>query len=912
MLIAPTLENEAERLRILEEMNILDSPPDANLDDITELAAHICSTPIALISLIDRDRQWFKSRVGLDVEQTPRDLAFCVHAIASIEDVFIVPDAREDLRFRDNLLVTAAPYIRFYAGLPLVTKEGVALGTLCVIDRVPRVLDSDKVSALQALRRQVVFALEQRRALHALGATHGELDPTRQGLLHNGDELERRMRNSDLSLAEANRLLLHLRAERARRDAELRRSEERFRATFEHAAVGIAHVSPDGRWLAVNEGLCQVVGYTREELLERTFQSMTHPADLAKDAGLTERLLHNEIESYSLEKRFRHKLGHDVWAHVTASLVRHSGGAPDYIITVVKDITERVHALQRLRHAEARLRSAVQVAALGYWEWDPVTGTAVFSPEYHHLMGFDDEPLPNRFEEWESRLHPEDRQRVGHALSRFLASDAAELHVGFRLLHRDGNYRWIAARAVPLKDDNGDATRIIVTHLDVTDAKVAQQRIRDAALHDPLTGLPNRALIFEHATQVLAASRRSGDPGALMFVDLDRFKTINDVHGHKTGDAVLQEVARRLGGATRAQDIVGRIGGDEFLVVLPTVSLPDGAEHVARHLLAAVNGPIRIDGLELHVSPSIGICAVPHGDAAVDDLIRYADVAMYRAKKAGQNRYEFFSEALEQAYFESRSIEKQMKLALIRRAFALHYQPIIDIRTERLVSVEALLRWPENYGRRVGPGEFIPIAEATGIIGPLSEWAMGEACRQHRQWLAQGLPAIPIALNVSPVQFQAREFNDQFRALIADSGIDAGCLQIEVTESMLMQDIAQASCALLQIKELGCKIALDDFGTGYSSLAYLSQLPIDKLKIDQSFVRRLDSDPACAAIIAAVVALGRSLGLQVVAEGIETDAVLERVRELGCEQAQGYFYSRPVSGDAFVEWYAAHVAERGT
>lgn len=770
MLIDPVTAGEQDRLEILADMAILDSPPEEYLDDVTELAAHICGTPIALISLIDSHRQWFKAKVGIDVYETPREFAFCVHAINGSDDILVIEDAWHDPRFEHNVLVTGPPYIRFYAGAPLVTCEGVAVGTLCVIDRVPRVLTAEQRSALDALRRCVITELERRRRSR-------NVDREFSGTVSKG--LSPNKPNRAASPSDTNHQLVSVMAERARLEADLLRKEE-------------------------------------------------------------------------------------------------------------------------------RLRSAIRLAALAHWEWDPANDEAVFSAEYKCLLGLEDENLPGCFRAWEERIHPEDVHRIRAVLSRFRSPGGSEIQTELRLLHRDGDYRWIAARAVSLANPKGERSWVLITHLDVTDSKTTERRIREAALHDPLTGLPNRALVFEYAARTLAAARRSGVPGAIMFIDLDRFKAINDTYGHKAGDAVLQEVARRLTRQTRSADVVGRIGGDEFLVILPDVSIPNVAAGIAQHLLNVINGPIPFLGLQLTVSPSIGICVIPREEASIDDLVRYADIAMYRAKKTGQNRFEFFTKALEEDYVESLSIEKRLRLALVAESFELYYQPIVNVASGAIVSVEGLLRWPTSPAPPIGPSQFIPIAEAAGIIHPLSRWAMEEACRQHHKWVEQGLPRIPIALNISPLQFQASEFGDEFSDLLSRVDTDACILQVEITENMLMQNIEQASRVLAKLKELGCTIALDDFGTGYSSLAYLSQLPLDKLKVDQSFVRRLEADHVCTAITQAIVALGQALKLQVVAEGIESHSTMQSVRRLGCEQGQGYFYSPPLPGDAFAKWYAQY------
>ncbi|GAB3550621.1 hypothetical protein GCM10027343_33870 [Noviherbaspirillum agri] len=443
---------------------------------------------------------------------------------------------------------------------------------------------------------------------------------------------------------------------------------------------------------------------------------------------------------------------------------------------------------------------------------------------------------------------------------------------------------------------------MFATSRDITERKQTEQRVREAALHDALTGLPNRALVFEYCGHMLAAARRNHGRGALLFIDLDRFKPVNDLYGHETGDRLLQEVARRLGACTRSEDLVGRLGGDEFVVILPHL---DTGRHraatVAQHIVEAISRPFRIDSLELSVSPSIGISIFPEHATEVGALIHAADLAMYQAKQSGRANYQFYTTELEERADQALTLELRLKHALRHNGLKLHYQPVVDIKTGRLIGAEALVRLADGSGEPVGPDRFIPVAESAGLISELGEWVAAEACRQHEQWQREGLE-LTIAINVSPLQFRHAAFADKLSGIITDAGIDPSRLEIEVTESAVMENIDDAVAILNRIKSLGVKVALDDFGTGYSSLSSLSSLPLDKLKVDQSFVRRIERDQASRAVTEAIIALGRSLKLNVVGEGIESENALRYLEEQGCNQAQGYWFSQPLPPAEFAAW----------
>jgi diguanylate cyclase (GGDEF)-like protein/PAS domain S-box-containing protein len=443
----------------------------------------------------------------------------------------------------------------------------------------------------------------------------------------------------------------------------------------------------------------------------------------------------------------------------------------------------------------------------------------------------------------------------------------------------------------------------IVCVTDISKRKASDEQIQRAAKHDSLTSLPNRALLVELGAQLLGSARRNNARAAVLFIDLDRFKAVNDAYGHATGDKVLQEAARRIRESVRSSDVVGRLSGDEFIAVLSAVGTDEGVAQAAGHLMASLNEPYHIGSVELRTSPSIGISVYPDDGDHIDKLIGMAETAMHRVKDQGGNGHQIFKAGVDNGEKITIALEHKMRQGLREQDFELLYQPIIDTRTMHVVSAEALIRWRQQDAASLMPDAFIGLAESSGLIHQLGDWVIREACRQHGKWRRNGLPPMRISINVSPLQFRARDFQARLKDAVEYSGIDPACVELEVTESTVMQNVQDASKTLTCLKDMGFHIALDDFGTGYSSLSYLSQFPIDKLKVDRRFIKQIDTDARSLAITETVIALGKKLGAEVVAEGIETDEALDILRDSGCGLGQGYLISEPLPPDRFVEWY---------
>lgn len=601
---APLPHNEPERLLALQAYDILDTPRDPLFDGITELAAQICETPMALICLIDRERQWFKSSVGMGrISETPRDIAFCAHAILG-DSLMEVPDTVHDQRFQHHPLVTAEHGIRFYAGMPLRDGQGLCLGTLCVIDRQPRRLSESQRSALELLSRLAMSLLEQRQV---------------------------RQQALDMALA---------------------------------------------------------------------------------------------------------------------------------------------------------------------------------------------------------------RQQ--------------------------------------------------------TDEKLAY-----LAQFDALTGLPNRHLFRDRMSQAIARAERSGHAIAVLVLNLDGFKLVNGNHGHAAGDSLLVQVAERLLACVRSDDSISRRGGDEFGIILSDLGRAEDTAAVVQKLLATLTRPFQVEGAEVFISACAGVSLYSADGTQADGLIKNAEIALQRAKEQGRNTHQFYAPEMNQRVEKRMRLESSLRHALSRGEFLLHYQPKLDIGCEQYGGAEALLRWNHPERGLVGPNEFIPILEDTGLILPVGLWVLETACAQMRTWESEGLHVPSIAVNLSARQFQQADLAARIRDIIESSGIAPGRIELEITESMLMHDPQQAVRTLASLKDLGVCLSVDDFGTGYSSLAYLKQFPLDSLKIDRAFISNITHDPNDAAITLTIINLAHNLNLKVVAEGVETESQARFLMEHGCDILQGYYFSRPLPADVF-------------
>ena len=477
------------------------------------------------------------------------------------------------------------------------------------------------------------------------------------------------------------------------------------------------------------------------------------------------------------------------------------------------------------------------------------------------------------------------------------------------LIRRDAFESAIEDSAAPIHDRAGRVIGAVIVFHDVSAARAMSQQMTHSAQHDVVTNLPNRMLLHDRISQSISLARRQNRPLAVLFLDLDRFKHINDSLGHAVGDQLLQSISERLLAGVRNSDTVSRQGGDEFVILLSEISHPEDAATSARKILLSLNAPHNIEGHDLDIAGSIGISIYPGDGEDAETLIKNADTAMYHAKENGRNNFQFFKPEMNLQAVERQSLEGSLRHALDRCEFLLHYQPKIDLFTGQITGAEALIRWQHPERGLVSPAQFVPIAEDCGLILPIGRWVLREACKQAREWQCAGLPFKRVSINVSASEFRGKTFLEQVRTTLRETGLEARYLDLELTEGVLMQNAKSTASVLQELKRMGVHLAVDDFGTGYSSLSYLRQFPIDVLKIDQSFVRQISGDPNDSAIVRAIIDMGKNLKQRVIAEGIETHEQLALLQSWHCAEGQGYLFSRPVPAAQFAHLLQTGVSE---
>ena len=575
-------------------------------------------------------------------------------------------------------------------------------------------------------------------------------------------------------------------------------------------------------------------------------------------------------------------------------------GAADYLVKgqidapllerSIRYAIEQSRTLQALRESEERYALSARGANDGLWVWDLRDDDVYYSPRWKAMLGYDETEIGQSPEEWLSRVHPDDVVLLRTAIQRHLRGETPHLESEHRMRCRDGEYRWMLSRGLAVRDAGGTPVRFAGSQTDVTERKLAVERLMHDAFHDALTGLPNRALFMDRLERAMEQQRRHPDAMfAVLFLDLDRFKVVNDSLGHVFGDELLVAVAERLAGMLRSSDTVARLGGDEFAMLIDGIDHEADAVRAAQRLQDALLVPFRIGPHEIFTSVSIGIALSTTGYHRPQDVLRDADIAMYRAKAAGKARHELFDVAMHERAVKLLEIETDLRRAIDRGELRVHYQPVIELRSGRLVGFEALVRW-QRGDELVSADEIIPLAEETGLIVPIGEWVLRESLRQLREWDER----IDIHVNLSPKQLLQPNVVDIVTSALRDTGVAPHRLHLEVTESLLIDNAEAAGALLRELRATEVGLSLDDFGTGYSSLSSLRQFPFDMIKIDRSFL--LDADARRGdEIVRTVSALARTLGMQVTVEGLETAEQVERMRTLGVDYAQGFYFARPMA-----------------
>jgi diguanylate cyclase (GGDEF)-like protein/PAS domain S-box-containing protein len=661
----------------------------------------------------------------------------------------------------------------------------------------------------------------------------------------------------------------------------------------------------DGTIDDIGSGIEPLLGTPRTRLVGAPFDRRVFVVDedAARVSGAVERS-RSRGEPLHEEYRILHPDGSLRWLREDRVLLRDGDGAPMCWIGTLAEITDLVQVRRELHESRSRYGALVeQIPAIVYVDAaDERMSTNYVSPQLEQLLGYTVQEYVEDPGLWKRMLHPQDRPAAVDAYLRGRASGQPFVFE-YRLIARDGRELWFRDSAIVIADDDGRPHLIQGVMLDITERKAAEAQIAYLAYHDKLTGLANRAMFDELLDLALARGRRADRGVAVLSVDLDDFKLINDSLGHEAGDDLIRDLADRVGDATRDTDLVARPGGDEFLILLAdldrTPPMPGGqdgatisAEAVAVRIQQAMLEPFEAAGTELYLSASVGISVFPNDAEDAATLLKNADTAMFRSKKAGPGGY--VVHAAEDASAMSRlSLSTRLRKAVETKQWVLHYQPLIELGSGRMYGVEALIRWPEPNGSLVPPGEFIPLAEEMGLIEAIGDWVVDEICRQDAQWRAEGLE-LELGFNLSPRQLWQPDLVEKIASPLVIAGIDPTRVTVEITESTAMTDPDRVVAILQELHRRGLKLAIDDFGTGYSSLARLKHMPVDILKIDRSFVRDVDRDRDAANMVGAMISLAENLGMAPLAEGIETRGEWEFLAERGCGLGQGFFFSRPV------------------
>lgn len=587
----------------------------------------------------------------------------------------------------------------------------------------------------------------------------------------------------------------------------------------------------------------------------------------------------------------------------------------DVFVEAFNDLRERlVNEIQLLEQtrshladSEEKYRLSVEATRDGLWDWDVVSGTVNYSPGWTRIIG--EQSVEPVYASWESRIHPSDREAALHALNRHLAGDLQSWHMEHRLRRQDGSWVWVLGRGQVVKRDaTGRVLRMVGTMTDISDKKEQEQAVWRQANYDGLTGLPNRKLFLDLLGREIRNAKRENRAVWALFVDLDGFKEINDAYGHQAGDLMLARVADRLTATVRETDIVARLAGDEFVVVLTGDRANTYVDRVACQLIETISRAVELKGENLYVTASIGIASFPNDADNASDLIKFADQSMYEAKRQGKNRFHYFTTALQRAAQVRIEIAKDLHKAIDQQEFQLYFQPVIDLHRGHVRKAEVLLRWFHPDKGLISPAGFIPVAEETGVIEDLGRWVFEQALDEMARWESRLDDDFQLSINVSPLQLRGRsERQAGWLGLLRERSLPARRLVIEITEGLLLTKDASVGQALLQCRDAGVQIAIDDFGTGYSSLAYLKELDIDYLKVDQSFTRNLGSGSIDDTLVEAIVVMAHKLDLEVIAEGIETRQQLDVLRAMHCDYGQGYYFARPMPAADFEQYLFAEV-----
>jgi diguanylate cyclase (GGDEF)-like protein/PAS domain S-box-containing protein len=685
----------------------------------------------------------------------------------------------------------------------------------------------------------------------------------------------------------------------------LRESEAKYRGILETIEDAYYEVDLTGAIVLCNGAFLRMLGYRMEEIVGISYRHLQTEQVAAKIYAIFNEVYRTGVAAQGVDWEMFRKDGVGVTGEGSVQLVRDLNGAPCGFRGILRDVTQRRQVEHALRESEARFRALTNLSTDWFWEQDANFRYTRMESRYERDGNTQGSFIGKR--PWESALEIEG-EGGWDAHRALLAAHRAFRDVVMHRLLPGGQAYYISVCGEPFFRPDGSFAGYRGVSRNITDQKLAEERIQHLATHDALTGLPNRATFSHLLAAAIRQAHQTSARFAVLFIDLDRFKFINDTLGHEAGDHLLKEVTGRFRRSLRGSDVIARLGGDEFVVLVRDLDSAEQATTVARKLLATAIKPTVLTGRECRVTASIGIAMYPHHGQDEQTLMKNADIAMYFAKEEGKNNFKFYSKEIKSLSLERLMLENHLRRALERDEFSLHYQPKLHLSHGHICGVEALLRWNNRELGAVPPNQFIALAEETGMIIQIGKWVLKTACEQNVVWQRAGLPPISMAVNLSVRQFADERLLDDIAAILEETGMAPQLLELEITEGMVINNPAHTARLLAAIKKMGVRLAIDDFGTGYSSLGQLKNFPIDTLKIDRSFIRDIAISPDDRAITQAIIAMGKTLRLAVVAEGVETQEQEVFLREHGCDEMQGFLFARPLPAPELAALLGAHVA----